>query len=628
MKKLKTLTRIKIKGSLFLIVVFSLSFVSINLNLFPIKGNLLRKAPLSKEFTNKLKASGSYSDIYINGLPGYPNNWTWAVTQPWCTGSGTSIDPYIIDGHSFNFSSSSGPCLTIVNSRRHFIIRNCIFTDSHPAFFGLHIQNTTNGLISNNQFFNNGIGVYLYNCSKNTVSGNTVYENFNYGIYLDSSNSNEISGNTVYNHSKSNIYLLSSNHTTLSSNTIYDSKEHGIILDGSEKCTISNNHIFDNLLYGISLKWDLGNWWSDHNNITENTIYHNNKSGIIIDNGCIDINIWDNYIYDHTIHGIFIKVGYLSDIYGNWIYDNKETGINSTATSQFNSFYENVFVRNKKHAVDYGNGNDWNSTTIGNYWDNHTGPDTSPHDGIVDGQYNITGTANSIDYLPIAEDGAPRVNILSPNAGDLYNESAPSFSITITEDYLVSAWYTVNNSPTTYPLSNLIGTIDQTAWNALFDGNVSLKFYASDLAGHTGSAEVIVEKDGHAPVITIHSPTSGSEFGETPPFFNITVSEPNLDTIWYTLEGSYKTIVDVLVWNVSRGVWAYIPPGTATITIHANDTLGHYSSQSVTLTKILDVDIPDIWIGMDYLMTGFFIALFSGVGIAAVIFKYIHKKRY
>ncbi len=607
MKKIKTHARTKISASVFMIIIFTLGFLSINLSLYTNKQNFLNDDPASKDFTKNLKLSGSYSDIMINDLPGNLLNWTWARTQQWCTqGTGTSGDPYIIEGHTFNSTGGIGPGISILNSRKHFIIRNCIFRDAWqvgPAYYaGIHLQNTTNGLISNNDFFDNpGGGVYLFNSSMNTVSGNriydstldgiglnvnssynvisgnTIYNNSRYGIRVMTGEFNELSGNIVYNHTSSGIYLMGSYNNTLMSNTIYDSKEHGILCYRSNDTTIESNNINNNKLYGILL----------------------NDS---------------NY----------------AESYENWIYDNGEIGINCTSSSGNNQFYENVFLRNQKHAVDDGSNNFWNSTTIGNYWDNLTGPDANPVDGIVDAQYgpyNISGSAQSKDYLPIAEDGAPRITILSPN-DDVFNETAPDFTLTIAEDYLVSRWYKINNSATNYPFTSLSGIIDQTAWDALSDGNITLTFYASDLPGNIGNAQVVVQKDTLAPVITIYSPVSGDVFGTTPPTFNMTITDPNLETVWYTIEDRTPVIiVDVVNFTIPSQIWNFVPEGTANVTFYANDTLGHLSFQWLILSKNITGSVPDFWIGLDYFIMGLFITLFSGIAISSIIIKIYHKKQ-
>ena len=253
MKKIKTITRIKIKGSLFLIVIFSLTFLSMNLNLFPIEEKFLDNDILSKDDIDNLKISATYSDISIDDSPGSPTNWVWARTQPWCTqGSGTSGDPYIIESHTFNSSAFSGTCLTISNSRKNFIIRNCIIKDSHPNQIGIFLGNTTEGVISNNNIYNNGLGIYLYNSSKITVNGNTVYDNLIYGIVAYLCNyDNSISGNTVHNNSQIGIYILDCDFNDLSENIVYNHTLSEICLESSHNNALTGNTVYNSKGHGI-----------------------------------------------------------------------------------------------------------------------------------------------------------------------------------------------------------------------------------------------------------------------------------------------------------------------------------------------------------------------------------------
>jgi len=164
-------------------------------------------------------------------------------------------------------------------------------------------------------------------------------------------------------------------------------------------------------------------------------------------------------------------------------------------------------MNNGQHAFDDGTDNKWNSTTIGNYWDNHTGPDTSPQDGIVDDPYtHIGGLAGAIDYLPIAEDGAPSITINSPAPGGVFYSTAPSFNVIITDDYLDKMWYTIDGGLNNYTFTNN-GTIDQSAWDALSLGSITISFYANDTFEHEASEDVIITKsipsDGDDPTIVI-----------------------------------------------------------------------------------------------------------------------------
>ncbi|MCJ7648258.1 MAG: hypothetical protein MUP85_06570, partial [Candidatus Lokiarchaeota archaeon] len=170
-----------------------------------------------------------------------------------------------------------------------------------------------------------------------------------------------------------------------------------------------------------------------------------------------------------------------------------------------NSIYQNFFLENGKHAEDDGTDNKWNSTSIGNYWDNWTSPDVSPNDGIVDVPYtHIGGSAGSIDYLPIAEDGAPVIVINSPDLGDVFGVTAPSFDVTITDVYLVSMWYTLDGGLHNYTFTEN-GVINQSAWSQLPEGSVIITFYAKDILGNESFESVIVTKSIIEPgmIITI-----------------------------------------------------------------------------------------------------------------------------
>ena len=63
------------------------------------------------------------------------HNWTWAETQPWCSGSGTLENPYLIENVTID-GENSGNCITIKNSAKYFRIENCTVFNSGSEFFG------------------------------------------------------------------------------------------------------------------------------------------------------------------------------------------------------------------------------------------------------------------------------------------------------------------------------------------------------------------------------------------------------------------------------------------------------------------------------------------------------------
>ncbi|MFX0012905.1 MAG: hypothetical protein ACFE9R_21525, partial [Candidatus Hermodarchaeota archaeon] len=98
----------------------------------------------------KPKTSGVYNSIIIDDLlisnTTTKGNWAWAETQEWCSGSGTLLDPYIIESNIWNMSLRIDG-LKINNSHnKHFIIRNCTFKwnelTNTIVMTGIHLRNT------------------------------------------------------------------------------------------------------------------------------------------------------------------------------------------------------------------------------------------------------------------------------------------------------------------------------------------------------------------------------------------------------------------------------------------------------------------------------------------------------
>ncbi|MBY9017069.1 MAG: hypothetical protein KGD68_15375, partial [Candidatus Lokiarchaeota archaeon] len=91
---------------------------------------------LSNDFKHKVdtpRTSATYEYIIIDALATtnttYYGNWSWARAQPWCTtGDGTKDYPYIIENVTIIYPPAID-CLTIRNSRKYFIVRNCTFKD-------------------------------------------------------------------------------------------------------------------------------------------------------------------------------------------------------------------------------------------------------------------------------------------------------------------------------------------------------------------------------------------------------------------------------------------------------------------------------------------------------------------
>jgi parallel beta-helix repeat protein len=473
-----------------------------------------------------------YIDDYATGVDAH--NWTWAESQPWCSGTGTTLDPYIIENLKISGFGIEKYGIDIRNSNVSFIIQECLIYNSDEA--GIYLDNVNNSRLINNNCSNNDNGIYVEYSNNITIFGNTVNTNnfdgifvydsnyinitentandnndgisinicdFSYiignignensekGIYLEESDFNSIIGNSVCNNTYCGILITyNSDNNTISGNIINNNTDYGIYLDECENNTISGNLANGNGFVGIHLNSQCRNTV-----IIGNTVNENTDSGIYFDGSDDHNTISGNILRNNKISGIYFESDDNNNniISGN-ILRGGNYGMYIASNSNNNSIFKNFFLENGYHAVDDGTDNKWNSTLIGNYWDNHTEPDVSPQDGIVDTPYNyISGVAGSIDYLPMAEDGAPRIIINSPINGEIFGNEAPTFNVVIIDLYIVEMWYTLDGGLNNYTFIGN-GTINQTVWDVLPDGTATIIFYARDIVGNVAFEEVTVIK--------------------------------------------------------------------------------------------------------------------------------------
>ncbi|GAG79893.1 unnamed protein product, partial [marine sediment metagenome] len=94
-------------------------------------------------------------------------------------------------------------------------------------------------------------------------------------------------------------------------------------------------------------------------------------------------------------------------------------------------------------------------------------------------------------------------------------------------------------------------------------------------------------EDTIAPIITINSPDTNDEFGTIAPAYDISINEPHLDQIWYTLDDGITNIENMpLTGSIDQSVWDSLPSGLVTLTFYANDTSGNIVSKSVSIVKM------------------------------------------
>ncbi len=182
---------------------------------------------------------------------------------------------------------------------------------------------------------------------------------------------------------------------------------------------------------------------------------------------------------------------------------------------------------------------------------------------------------------------APTINISIPKLEDVVGFLAPTYSIHVSDSNLDTMWYTVNGGEEIIFTAN--GTIDQTIWNSLNDGSVTIYFFANDTEGHIGLNTIIIEKDTTAPTLTIHNPSSNDLLGPNAPFLSLNSFDPNgIHSEWYSLNG----IKNYTYTPYNQEAWNSVSDGILTITFYANDTLGNTAEISINIIK--DTAVPSI----------------------------------
>ncbi|MFX1476689.1 MAG: right-handed parallel beta-helix repeat-containing protein [Promethearchaeota archaeon] len=382
------------------------------------------------------------------------NNWTWAVSQSWCSGTGSYTDPYLIDSQNIYLNHTNTACINISNSHDvYFTISNLIVRNNASDYgIGIALTHCYDGTIDTVTASSNGDdGIYLLNCRNITISNTTMNSNHHYGLNMD---------NTTI--------------STMTTCTMNLNTQGGAILINSTLNLFQTTCNFNNNTYGLIFSD------SDENNVTSCNFYNNSQWAFEILNSDSSI-VTNNDIEDNPL--------------GIYVYD--ETG-----NSELNEFYGNDFDTNTNHAEDNssGAGNTWdNGADSGNEWDDYPGADLDD-DGIGDDPYNVSGSANAQDNYPIWDDGdsiAPAITITSPGSLTVFFLT-PEFTLTIVEAVAIfNRWYSIRGTNTTF--TGTSGTISTSLWDAIpgYENtytNVVLTFYANDTNGNIGSASVTIRK--------------------------------------------------------------------------------------------------------------------------------------
>jgi parallel beta-helix repeat protein len=213
----------------------------------------------------RLFALTAHDPILIDGNAGFTNE----SGVVW--GSGTTSDPYIIEGWDIDTSSANGT--EIRNANVNFVVRNCDVSVSGLDFRCIRLLGCRNGNLSNNTCSGGVIGIDLWKSTSNSLVNNNCSQN-DLGIGLDHSSNNYVSGNNCSDNYYG-ILIPDSDGNVIDNNTCLRSA-YGIELAGLNN-VLTRNQLLDSYHQGVYIAH------GSYNLICNNVFVGNNGAGSVYD---------------------------------------------------------------------------------------------------------------------------------------------------------------------------------------------------------------------------------------------------------------------------------------------------------------------------------------------------------
>jgi parallel beta-helix repeat protein len=265
-----------------------------------------------------------HSTIYIFGNEDF--NAVNGVTG----GSGTELDPYVIEGWEIEAGKVSG--ITIRETSAHFVIRDVLVHSSEMTYYGISLRNLVNGCVQKSNLTENWKGLNVRESGSVDITGNDITYN-NEGVYIRDSTDITIEGNIVSNNLPYNgLAVILSSNVTIQANTVSQNNWAGISISSSNALTILENDITMNQYEGVRVVS------STDINFMGNTLSENLEGMGLITSSFINVSSTDATLNRfHGIHAesssnVTIDLSYISvnGINGIYLWNTTDTTITRT----------------------------------------------------------------------------------------------------------------------------------------------------------------------------------------------------------------------------------------------------------------------------------------------------------
>ncbi len=154
-------------------------------------------------------------------------------------GTGSPLDPYVIEGWDINTSASTG--IRVGNTTADFVIRDVyVHGTGGSGGAGVVLANVSGGRIERSRIENNSFGVALWQSTDVVLEGNNVSGNRWTGIQATGARV-VLRGNTISDNGRDGVLLWASN-STLADNAIASNRGYGV--DLAARNTVLTGNVF------------------------------------------------------------------------------------------------------------------------------------------------------------------------------------------------------------------------------------------------------------------------------------------------------------------------------------------------------------------------------------------------
>jgi len=179
-------------------------------------------------------------------------------------GEGTELEPYVIENLNI---TGSGNSIEISNTRKYFVIRDCVLSSVLYDGAGIRLSNATNALVEFCTIHTRIYGIDLIEISSSLIRNNSISDCNLASIFLYQTNTTHIWNNTIISTGDQGVYVTESQDIDIIKNGISNVDGNGILVYDSLVCTVENNRITNAGANGISIEQS-AHCLASHNLIT------------------------------------------------------------------------------------------------------------------------------------------------------------------------------------------------------------------------------------------------------------------------------------------------------------------------------------------------------------------------